>query len=785
MKPWDSDILSTVIQNNRGRCYILTEESRDTPAGVEIRLHCIDDTGPLLLRFLRQRPLFFLRRSDRTESPAFNRRALDLHSFSGEALDGLYFKSLGDFYTLRRELRRGGHSPMESDIRPEERFLMERFIHRGIDFQGALQNGGGFRSVTNARIRPAEYRPRFSILSLDIETSPAGEVYCLGCHFSDRRGRESGVVHMVDPAGVSESENRDYRILCSPDEAGMLRKSLDWIRRADPDLIIGWNVIGFDLEILTKRCARFGIPFSLGRDGGGVRSFQKQSGMRSAEISGRIVLDGPQILRGGFHRFENYSLETVANTLLGTGKTISPEEDKLGEIQRLFSDDKASLARYNFEDCRLVSRIFAATGILEQYVTRSLVTGLRLDKVSMSVAAFDFFYLPRLHREGYAAVDIADINMAEHAAGGHVFTSQPGRYSHVVVLDFRSLYPSIIRTFNIDPLARLTADEDPGPTPAGIFFNRRRSILPEHIGGLLERRAEAKRSGDEALSQAVKILMNSFYGVMGTPGCRFYHPDLPTAITGSGQWVLKTTAAQLTEEGYTVLYGDTDSVFVQLREKETDDAEEAALRIVSRINSFFSERISREFGARSHLELEFEKHYDLFFLPPMRSSGEGARKRYVGRIADSGEIEFRGMESVRSDWTELARTFQRELFRRYFNEEEIPEWLRQTVAEIQGGRRDHELVYRRRLTKQAAGYTKNVPPHVRAARLLDPSGRRNVRSIDYLMTPEGPIPLQHRPTQIDYAHYIEKQIKPIADGVLPFLNTSFDEIIEGRQLELF
>ena len=772
-------------QNDPVRCYILTEESRDTPAGVEIRLHCIDDTGPILLRFLRQRPLFFLRRSDRTESPAFNRRALDLRSFSGEALDGLYFKSLGDFYRLRRELRQSGHVPMESDIRPEERFLMERFIHRGLDFQGSIQDNKGSRSITNARIRPAEYRPRFSILSLDIETSPAGEVYCVGCHCTDRQGRESGAVHMIDPSGASESEHRDYRILSCSDEAGLLRKALEWIRLADPDLIIGWNVIGFDLEILTKRCARYGIVFSLGRDGSGVRTFQKQSGMRSAEISGRVVLDGPQVLRGGFLRFENYSLETVANAVLGTGKTISPEEDKLSEIQRLFIEDKVSLARYNFEDCRLVSRIFTATGVLEQYVTRSLVTGLRLDKVSMSVAAFDFFYLPRLHREGYAAVDIADISASEHAAGGHVFTSQPGRYSHVVVLDFRSLYPSIIRTFNIDPLARLTADEDPGPTPAGIFFNRRRSILPEHIGKLLERRAEAKRSGDDALSQAVKILMNSFYGVMGTPGCRFYHPDLPTAITGSGQWVLKTTAAQLTEEGYTVLYGDTDSVFVQLKEEETGTEEEAVGRIVSRINSLFADRISREFGARSHLELEYEKHYDLFFLPPMRGSGEGARKRYVGRIAATGEIEFRGMESVRSDWTELARGFQRELFRRYFDEEEIPGWLRTTLAEIQEGKRDHELIYRRRLTKQAAGYTKNVPPHVRAARLLDPSGRKNVRSIEYLMTPEGPIPLKHRPTRIDYTHYIEKQIKPIADGVLPFLNTSFDEIIEGRQLELF
>ena len=234
-----------------------------------------------------------------------------------------------------------------------------------------------------------------------------------------------------------------------------------------------------------------------------------------------------------------------------------------------------------------------------QFLTRSLLTGLRLDKAGMSVAAFDFFYLPRLHREGMAAPDTADIEAGEHAAGGYVFTSDAGRYDHVAVFDFRSLYPSIIRTFSIDPLARLTAAENPGPTPAGISFNRSHSILPDLIGELLSNAGpKRRRPATEALSQAVKILMNSFYGVMGTPGCRFYHPDLPNAITGSGQWILKKTAAFFRERGYRVLYGDTDSVFVQLHEDQTAAADSAAEELAQQVNRYFADLLKQDFGAR-------------------------------------------------------------------------------------------------------------------------------------------------------------------------------------------
>lgn len=773
-----------VREPRTGFCYLLTEQSLDTAAGCEIRLYGVDRAGPLALRFTGREPLFFIPR----ESPSVRggrRRPLELKSLADEELDGLYFPSLRSFYDTRRSMRDGGARLLESDVRPEERFLMERFIHRTLEYRGEFTIKGGMRTLENPDIRAADYLPRFSRLSLDIETGPANEVYCIGYHFTDPSGGEQGAVHMVGGEGGGGD---GFRLYSYPDEASMLAGAMSAILALDPDLMVGWNVIGFDLERLIEAYRRAGLRFSLGRDGGEVKTFQKQSGMRSAEIAGRIVLDGPQVMRSGFHRFENFALDTVAHELLGTGKTISDEDDKFAEIIRLFKEDKAELARYNFEDCRLVSRILDTSGVQEQFLTRSLVTGLRLDKVSMSVAAFDFFYLPRFHRAGFVAPDTADIRAEGHAAGGHVFTSDAGLYRQVAILDFKSLYPSIIRSFNIDPLSRHLAEQNPGETPAGIRFHRTASILPEQIGKLLERRGEAKKAGDAALSQAIKILMNSFYGVMGTPGCRFYHPDLPTAITGTGQWVLKETARFLRERGYGVIYGDTDSVFVQLdpdqsQGEERIDATAAAL--VDEVNSYFRKSLAEEYGAESYLELEYEKRYEVFFLPPMRTGGEGARKRYVGRLAGSGEIEFRGMESVRSDWTELARRFQRELFERFFSEREIPDWLRATVEEVKSGARDSELVYKRRLTKNSREYTKNVPPHVRAARMLDPEEKLNLRSVEYLITPEGPVPVKFRPMRIDYAHYLEKQLKPVADGVLPFLGTSFDEIIAGKQLELF
>jgi len=149
--------------------------------------------------------------------------------------------------------------------------------------------------------------------------------------------------------------------------------------------------------------------------------------------------------------------------------------------------------------------------------------------------------------------------------GGGIITSRAGIYDAVLAFDYKSLYPSIMRTFNIDPLSRIPRDtpEDTAhiQAPNGARFRREPGILPEILAGFFASRAEARRQGNERTSYAYKIVMNSFYGVLGTGGCRFASPDLAGAITTLGQHFLFWTKDLVDAQGFEVIYGDTDSIF--------------------------------------------------------------------------------------------------------------------------------------------------------------------------------------------------------------------------------
>lgn len=122
----------------------------------------------------------------------------------------------------------------------------------------------------------------------------------------------------------------------------------------------------------------------------------------------------------------------------------------MDEINRMFREDKPSLVKYNLQDCKLVNRIFEHTHLLEFAIERSKLTGVELDRVGGSVAAFTNLYLPRLHRANYTAPNLQPENWLASRWLCHGFGS--GLYDSVLVLDFKSLYPSIIRSFLIDPL---------------------------------------------------------------------------------------------------------------------------------------------------------------------------------------------------------------------------------------------------------------------------------------------------------------------------------------------
>jgi DNA polymerase-2 len=759
----------------------LTSEWRDQKGRNVILLFGVsNEIGPVEIIIDRVKTVFFINRN--VQLPAMNiqyeRKEVQLKSFDGNDVDALYFFTNYDLKRAAELLHKNGITTYESDIDPVKRYLMERGINAQLRVTGEAIEKNNLTIFHNPKVEPCQVNPRFKVLSLDIETgSKPSQLYSIAVHLTSD-SQELKKVFLV--SGINK--NLPEFVVTYSNEKDLLSGFVNWFKETDPDLIIGWHVIGFDLMFLDAKANEYSINFTLGRDNSAIVLRSRKAGSYFAYIPGRIVIDGPTTLRTSFYSFEDYRLETVAQELLGKGKLIT-SDDRPAEIDKLYEEDKTKLCEYNLNDAILVTEIFRKTGLLDLLVKRSQISGLLLDQLGMMSAAFDHFYLPKIHRAELVASNISDVKLTQHAAGGYVIDPVPGIYKDVIVLDFKSLYPSIIQSFKIDPVSRLFSHIDTITTPNGYKFSASKHFLPIYINELMNKRIEASKIGDVHLSQAIKILMNSFYGVMGSSGCRFYHPHLPSAITGTGKWLLLQSKEYLHLNGYEVIYGDTDSLFIKLKEGEGVNAQSNGERIASELNDYWKKRLKAEYGVTSFLELEFEKYYSRFVLTPLRGGEQGAKKRYAGLLKINGEeeIEFVGMEFVRSDWTKLAKEFQVQLYLKIFNGEEIADWIRSVVHKVNRGVYDDKLVYRKRLRKEIDEYQKSSPPHVRAARMIN----KTSGTVEYVITKRGPVPIELTHGDLDYQHYIEKQLKPIADSVLGLLGESFDSIIKSPQLDFF
>jgi DNA polymerase-2 len=631
-------------------------------------------------------------------------------------------------------------------------------------------------------LRPGDWTPPLSVLSLDIETDPRASrllsVALVGCGASE--------VLLLTSA---DQEVPPGAVPC-PGERALLEQFVRRVRELDPDVLTGWNVIDFDLAVLERLARRHGVSLELGRGPGGLRLRPERSfwAGSQASVPGRVVLDGIALLRGAFVRMEEYGLEHVAQDVLGEGKTLKGP-DRAEAILEAFEEDRPGFVDYNRNDAELVLRILERLRLLDLAVERSRLTGMPLDRVSASIASFDFLYLGELHGRGIVAPSVGAITGEEEAtSGGHVLEPRPGLYRNVLLFDFRSLYPSLIRTFQIDPLGYVPEPEEGEDlivAPNGAAFRREPGILPEILDTLFLRREAARAGGDAVTSQAVKILMNSFYGVLGTPACRFFEPALANAITGFGREVLLWARRRFQDLGLEVLYGDTDSLFVLSEQPDPEKALEAGRKLAKRINRYLAGYIARTWRVESRLQLEFQQLYLRLMLLPARHGAGGARKRYAGLVERDGrnEVVFTGMEVVRRDWTPLAREVQAELYGRLFSDRPVEAFLRDVVRRLRDGQLDDRLIYRKALRKQLDRYTAATPPHVAAARKMSsPPGRR----IAYVITVAGPEPAAERRSVIDHEHYVQKQIRPVSEPVLDLLGLDFDRVVgDDRQLDLF
>jgi DNA polymerase elongation subunit (family B) len=425
-----------------------------------------------------------------------------------------------------------------------------------------------------------------------------------------------------------------------------------------------------------------------------------------------------------------------------------------------------------------------SSGLEDLTVRRAALTGVSLDLAWTSIPPFERVYGAALPARNIVPPPRTDRTI--DAGGGTVLDAQAGLFSNVLVFDFRSLYPSLMRTFNIDPLAHARSGRDDDiMAPNGARFARSEGILPAILAAYAREREMALAAGDETAAYVYKILQNSFYGVLGTSSCRYGRSEIASAITSFGKYFLTTARDWFEARGYPVIYGDTDSVFVRADESSLP----LATRLADDLNRYLTADIRASYDLDSHLLIRCDKIYRRFFISRLRgdssADGRGRGKGYAGIRDDNGELEVRGMEAVRSDFTPLARRFQRELMTLLFADADVAAlraYCATTSMRLQRGELDRELVYRKVLRRSVEEYGSNTP-QVRAARLL--GWRDRGGPIEYVMTRDGAEPVLARTTAaLDYDHYRDRQLLPIAQAIANVLGTDAEGWLGSEQLAL-
>jgi DNA polymerase-2 len=254
----------TVLDQQQG--FVLIRHWRDTPQGTHVEFWLATDDGPQLVQLPYQTSVAFFP-ADRHEQVAsllrgerdVELRALDLKDFQHRPVMGLYCWQHHQLLRAGRLLRRAGIPVFEADIRPPERYLMERFITAPVRFSGTPDTGGLIRQ---ARMRPAPaYRPRLRLASLDVETNRHGELYSIAVEGCDERQ-----VWVLGPLSGNR-EAVDFRLDVVGSRAQLLQALCDWLAQHDPDAIIGWNLVQFDLRTLHEHSQRLQVPLRLARGG--------------------------------------------------------------------------------------------------------------------------------------------------------------------------------------------------------------------------------------------------------------------------------------------------------------------------------------------------------------------------------------------------------------------------------------------------------------------------------------------------------------------------------------
>lgn len=612
---------------------------------------------------------------------------------------------------------------------------------------------------------------------------------------------------------------------CFRGEKDLLEAFVRIIEEFDPDVMTGYNINGFDFPYLLERLKKFGLSTALGRCDKPAQS-RTFGGSQETEISGRVVADVFQLLKRDVSiRLHRYNMDTAARVLLGESKV----DIKHTEIPEVWARDVGRFIEYTRKDAMIAMRLLVERRMLDKFVEISKIAGpvlqdcLRGQTTRIETMVMHEFRARGILLPGRPSDTEMKRHLDEKIVGGAVLEPKRGLHvDSVVVLDFQSLYPSIIKAYNVSIDALLTDKADSASAitnsslpanslPAGArchtapngarFIDQSiyEGVFPSIIKSLLAARLDAKRamrgaSEDvrrvlNAKQMALKILANSFYGYCGYGRARLFRSEIANAITAYGRENIMKTQKYVEERfGYEVLYSDTDSLFIKIA---TADLAEAQTK---------GQEIAAAASVATGLNLEFEKIYRSFLIL--------TKKRYAGwKFERKGEgwednIDMRGIETVRRDWCPLVGELMSDVLSTLLKERDVhkaAQRVKDVLAELAAGKISPEkLTIVKGVTRSLDAYD-GIQPHIELAKKMqkrDPAtspkvgdrvGYVIVRGKDLLSRrAEDPEYVRQNGLQLDVEYYLNSQLLPPIERIFEVLGIEKAELVgAGKQVSIF
>ncbi|MFA9501509.1 DNA-directed DNA polymerase [Natrinema sp. H-ect1] len=634
-------------------------------------------------------------------------------SIRGERLTKIFGQTPRDVGQVRDDFEH-----YEADILFPNRFLIDKDIRSGMRVPERRAEDDSL-VVPHDEVEPVDVDadPRINTFDIEVDDRSGfpedGEepIVCLTSHDSYRDEYvmwlyEAPIGDGEIPAEIDDYDpiegEIDHEVRSFEEEEAMLEAFIEYVDETDPDVLTGWNFEDFDAPYFLDRLEELAgshHEYDLSIDRLSRVDEVWRSNWGGPDIKGRVVFDllyGYQ--RMVFSELDSYRLDAVGEAELGVGK-----ERYAGDIGDLWEEDPTQLLAYNLRDVELCVELDRQQEIIPFWDEVRAFVGCKLEDAPTPGDAVDMYVLHEAHGR-FALPSKGQQEAGEEYEGGAVFEPITGVKENVTVLDLKSLYPMCMTTINASPETKVDPDEYDGETyvaPTGTHFRKEPDgVNREMITELLAEREEKKELRDQhepgspeyeqydRQQGAVKVIMNSLYGVSGWEQFRLYDKEAASAITATGREVIEFTDTAANELNYQVTYGDTDSVMLELGpDVPKDDALEQSFEIEEYINGRYDDFAQEDLNAEEHrFQIEFEKLYRRFFQA-------GKKKRYAGHITwkegkDVNDVDIVGFEYQRSDIAPITKEVQHRVIEMIVREGDIEgakEYVNGVIEDVLAG----------------------------------------------------------------------------------------------------